>query len=592
MGLGVALLVVVLAGGGLAMAYDRPQVESVESEFVDVGDDSASVDTRVVVVNPNDRPFPGRLDLGYAVSLNGVEVVSGTEPGVRLGPGRNTIETNAEFDNSKIPEWWVTHVNNGERTTMKTAATVGVVGGFGPTVPAQERTIETDLLGPLSDSRETTVHMGNHSVLVVGDQRAEWGEADGEETPIHFSTELENVHDRPVTIDGTDYEVRMNGVVVGQGQTADGIELGPGDSGTFEVRATLDTRKMQEWWVTHLRNNQSTDLQIEVYAVADDGQSRERLPISMFERRATFETDFLGDGRTSVELRESPAPPEFSEPRVEGTTSEWGAVRDEETEIETTVDVVNENDGTFSDILTLSVTQRTTLAGVTVAEGTDRVDELPQGSGQVSITTTKPHSVVPEWWAAHLRNGEVSETRTELDAEADVGVTTFSLDLRDRSSTVETDMLSDLNDDSRRSVRSERTGMPILTVHSTSARWEDPTADSATIVVEADVSNEQYSEVTVRDLDYTFDLNSVRLADDRAPESYTLAPGERRTITFTMTLNNSKMAEWWPTHVENGEVSALERQVVATVESDGETERVELDFLSESGQIETDLLAE
>lgn len=589
---GVLVTLLVVVGGGLAVAYDQPRVESTETSFGNVSAASAEVDARVVVQNPNDRPLPGHFDVGYGVVLNGVEVASGSESGVRIQPGRNVIETTAVFDNSKIPAWWVTHVNDGEQSTMRTEATVGFLGGLGPTIPAEEQTIETDLLGPMADEGEATVRMGSHDVLVVGDQRAEWGEADGETTPIRFTTDLENVHNRTVSLDGTDYEIRMNGVVVGSGETTDGIELAPGESGPFTVDAAIDTPQMQEWWVTHLRNGQSTDLRIEVYAVADDGESRERLPVSVFDRRATFETDFLGDGGTTVELRESPAVPEFSEPQVENTSSEWAEVGDDETDIETTVDVVNENDETFSDLLTLSVTQRTTLAGVTVAEGTERVDDLPQGAGQIEITTTKPHSVVPEWWAAHLRNGEDSETRTEIDAEADVGVTTFPLDLQDRSSTVETNMLSDLNDDSSRAVRSEQTGMRMLTVHSTSARWEDPTAESATIVVEADISNEQFSDVTIKELDYTVDLNTVRLADDRAPQSHTFAPGERRTVTFTMTLNNSKMEAWWPTHVENGEVSELDRQVVATVESDGEAERVELDFLSETATVETDLLAE
>jgi len=591
-GVGGLLVLALLVGGGLAMTYDQPRLDSMSSEFGDVDRDAAEMNTRVVVQNPNSRALPGGLDLGYTVTLNGVEVASGSEQGVRIGPGTNTIETTARFDNSKIPAWWVTHVNNGEETTMRTQATVGLVAGRGPSLPAQERTIETDLLGPLSEEGESTVRVGESDVLVVGDQRAEWGEADAETTPIRFSSELENVHERPVTLDGTEYEVRMNGVVVGEGETTDGIELAPGESGTFAVDAAIDTQKMREWWVAHLRNGESTDLQIAVYAVVDDGEQRTRLPLTVFERRATFDTDLLGSGQTSVELVDSEAAPGFEEPRVEDTASDWGAVRDDETDIETTVDLVNENDDAFTDLLTLEIHQRTSLAGVTVAEGTERVDELPQGAGQSELTTTKPHSVVPEWWAAHLRNGEVSQTRTEVTADADVGVTTLPLELENRSSTVETGLLADLNDDSRRAVRTD-SGRQVLTVHSTSAEWRNPTADSATVVVEADLENEnRISDVTIREVDYVVDINTVRLADDRAPQEHTLAPGERRTVEFTITLDNSKMEAWWPTHIENDEMSTLDREVVATVEADGRTERVELEFLSGETTVETDLLAD
>lgn len=585
--IGIVAVVVIIAAlaAVLVAAYDQPRVDSIESEFGEVDDDEAEVHTTVVVDNPNDQALPGGIDLGYTVALNDVEVATGQQRGVRIQPGQNTIETTARFDNSKIPAWWVTHVNNGERTAMTTRARVGFAGlPVGPRLPGERQEITTDLLGPLGEDEESTVKLGDSDVLVVGQQDAEWREADAETTPLEFSTELENVHDRPVRLDGTVYEMRMNGVVVGEGETDDGIELDPGESRTFHVAAAIDTPKMQEWWVAHLRNGESTDLQIEVFAVADDDGERKRLPLSVFERQATFETDLLGSGETSVTAAEEETTPGFTEPRVEETTSEWGEVRDDETAIRTTADVVNDNDEEFSDLLTLDIQQQTTLAGLTVASGTEHVDQLPQGEGQIEVTTTKDHSVVPEWWAAHLNNGEVSETRTETTGEADVAVTTLPLDLEDRQSTIETGLLADLNDDS-----TQREGP--LRIHSTEAVWDDPTPEEGPIVVTADIENTSpLSSVTIRDVDYVVDINGIELADARAPEEHTLTPGERREVQFTIVLDNSKMEDWWPTHVRNDEGSEIGRDVTATIETDGEEERRDLEFLSETVEVETDLL--
>jgi LEA14-like dessication related protein len=107
------------------------------------------------------------------------------------------------------------------------------------------------------------------------------------------------------------------------------------------------------------------------------------------------------------------------------------------------------------------------------------------------------------------------------------------------------------------------------------------------------VENEDpLSSVTIRDVDYTVAINDVTLADRTAPESHTLAPGERRTVEFTLVLNNSRMAAWWPTHIRGGETSQLSQTATATVKTDRGTERVELEFLSGNRTVETDLLAD
>ena len=593
----VAAAVLLLSSAAVATALDAPQVGGIQSEFGEVTDEEAAIRTEITVRNPNSVAIPGGIDLRYTVFLNDVSVARGASTGVDIEPGNNTVETTARFDNAKIPTWWVTHVNGNESSVMSTRAEVGVAGlPVGPTLTPERSEIETDFLGPLATENGSRISLNDETeLLVVGEQSGRWGTADAERTPLVVETELENVHERPVTIDGTDYEIRMNDVVVGTGETDEGITLQPGESGTFEVEAVIDTPRMQQWWVSHLRNDETTNLTIEMYAVAEVDGERERLPLAIYEQRAVFETDFLGSGATSVEPVEggNGSTPEFASPSVEGTESEWGEVRDDETNVRTLVGVRNPADEAYADLLSIVVDRRTTIAGVTVTEGTERVRELPQGSGELEVVTAKPHAVVPEWWAAHLANGERSESRTELDADADVAVTTLPVELADRNSTVETDTLADLNDDSTRGVESEATGRRLLTVHSTSAEYVDPTPERATVLVRADLENEDpLSSVAIRDVDYTVDINGVMLADRTAAESHTLDPGERRTVEFTLVLNNSRMAAWWPTHIRRGESSELTRTATATVETGEGTERVALEFLAGNSTVETDLLAD
>ncbi len=585
------LAVLALLSGAVVVAYDAPRVAGTDSAFGEVTAETAAVETTLTVDNPNDVGIPVGVDLRYTVALNDVPVARGAERGVRIGPGNTTVETTAAFDNAQIPAWWVTHVNGGERSTLTTRAEVGV-GGLpaGPTFTVERREIETDLLGPLAETGSSRLSLGGTDVLVVGDRTGRWETADAERTPLVVETDLENVHDRPVELDGAEYEIRMNGVVVGAGNTTDGVRLAPGEAATYEVQAAIDTPRMQRWWVSHLRNGETTNLSIEVYGVVEADGERTRLPLALYDRRAVLTTDFLETGAATVEpVETNRSAPTFAAPTVESTDSEWGRVGEESTAIRTTTTVDNPADEAYADLLSFVVERRTTVAGVVAAEGTDRVESLPRGTGDVTVVTRMPHAAVPEWWAAHLRAGERSERRTTLDGTADVGVTTLPVDLDDSNGTVETATLSDLDDDSRRAVRSD--GRRLLTVHSTTAEYVDPTAETATISVAADVENDNpVSEATIRDVDYVVELGDATLADRRAPESYTLGPGERRTVEFTLTLNNSRMAAWWPGHVRRGERSTLSRNVTATVATDGETERVQLEFLSTTRPVETDLL--
>ena len=88
---------------GVAVAFDAPRTVSSTSEFTDIGQETATVDSRIVVDNPNDVAVPGGADLTYVVRLNEVRVARGSESDVPVPPGNSTVRTNATFDNGKIP---------------------------------------------------------------------------------------------------------------------------------------------------------------------------------------------------------------------------------------------------------------------------------------------------------------------------------------------------------------------------------------------------------------------------------------------------------------------------------------------------------
>lgn len=592
----VVLLLGVAAGGyaaySLGTNFQSPELRSVQNEFVNATADHTNIRTNVVVYNPNDRAIPDAAQLRYRVLLNDVPMGQAATR-VGLQPGNNSIELRTQLNNEKIPKWWVTHINNGERTVMSLRPSVSIpVAPVGADLPARNRTIETDLLSALNSNEFSTVRIANTTILEVGSQRASWGEATMESTPIIVRTDLRNVHDEPIRLAGTQYRILMNGVVVGEGRTDDAFSLASGKAGTLTVRPTIDTPRMRAWWVNHIQNGEQTRLQIQVYGLVRDDGELTRVPLTIYAQDARIQTNLLGDGDTSVELLQGGNVTDgFSQPRVVETDSRWGEAGDDRTEILSEMTVRNPNDGSFGDVIELSLTQTTMINGVRAASGTATVDGLAAGNNSVSLTSHLVHDTVPEWWARHLNAGEESTVVVESRGTADVGVTTLEFEAGDRKRTIETNVLASYN--STEDQRVQQDGRTVLVVTRTSMTWGEATRAEAPVNARVTVENHQARPVTITDITYTVSLNDIALADNRTvDESYSIAPASRETITPTLVVANARMEDWWPTHVRRDETSTLSVEVYATVESAFGSKRVRLDSVSGNSTMSTDLLGD
>jgi len=69
------------------------------------------------------------------------------------------------------------------------------------------------------------------------------------------------------------YDITMNGVEMGSGQTDEGYSIPSYSTETVEFTTALQNRHLDDWWVTHLdeevRGHQVTGLRIEFYAVIE-----------------------------------------------------------------------------------------------------------------------------------------------------------------------------------------------------------------------------------------------------------------------------------------------------------------------------------
>lgn len=590
--LGVGLLVV--SGGALgyaAMTFQQhpPTVESVTSEWGDVTREQTEVSTTVVVRNPNDIGIPGVAGITYSTKLNDVVIMEGSKSSVGLSPGRNEITIPATMENRAIAEWWVSHVNDGETSTMAVQATLEGPGGVSEPVTSQSSMFETNMLEAMQTDEPTAVTLQGEEFIVLKEQSASWGEATMEETPIHFSATVENSHDYPLTLDGLGYVIRMNDVTVGSGQTAEGVAVAPGDTGTIAVDAAIVTERMADWWASHVRNEESTRMTVEMYGLVERDGELVRVPVELFEKDLQFETDMLGGGGTSVQpVQGGGEEPSYQQPTVVETSQEWGTVTAETTDIRTTVTVDNPNEGTTNEFVSVGLGQRMSVNGVTVADGSSDFGTLDSGTTELQTTVAMDNSKVPEWWARHVNGGERSTLVVEPRTTADLGFTKFAADVGGQERTVETDVLAGLNDDESQEIRSN--GRTVATVEQTRASWGGADDQQAPIEVDVTIENTAPVPLTLGDLEYTIEMNDVTVGDGTAPESHTIYPGETKTVTYTITIDSQQMDEWWVSHIKNGEETSVGVDASVEVSGGGSSDRVELDGLTDTQTLSTDFL--
>ena len=306
----VGVLVASLAGAFALGVLGTPTVEAVDNRFGEVDDETTVVLTDLVVNNPNPVGVQrGSTTINYTVRMNDVPMAVGGREGLAVGSGNSTLAFTTRMDNEQIPAWWVTHVNGDERTVVTINATVRAsLLGQRQFDITQEKEVETNIIGQFNSEETRPVEADSpppgveNPVLYVNRTSAAWGEATAERTPIDMEFVAYNPKTAPFTVTELGYEITMNGVAVGEGRTDEPTTIPPGGTKTIRTETAIRNENLDDWWVTHLRNDQVTDLRIEFYAVvSSDLLPRDvRVPLDELTYERTIETDIFGNKNAST----------------------------------------------------------------------------------------------------------------------------------------------------------------------------------------------------------------------------------------------------------------------------------------------------
>jgi LEA14-like dessication related protein len=296
-------------GGAFALGLvGAPSVVGVENRFGDVNENRTMIQTDLVVNNPN--PIGVRLGgstVNYTVFMNDVEMARGSKAGLEVDPGNTTLAFSTEMFNDRIPPWWVSHIRNDEVTNVTIDATVqtSVLGNRSFDLDQRKR-VETDIISAFASDETRPVNgpenpLYSNPVLFINRTDAEWGEVDAQETPIPMEFDVYNPQLKPYTISEVGYEISMNGIAMGEGATDETYVIPGGSTETIRTAPTIDNRNLDEWWVSHLQNDQRTTLRIDFYAKVELPTGKDiRVPLDRLTYEREFETDIFGNKNAST----------------------------------------------------------------------------------------------------------------------------------------------------------------------------------------------------------------------------------------------------------------------------------------------------
>jgi LEA14-like dessication related protein len=266
----------------------------------------------------------------------------------------------------------------------------------------------------------------------------------------------------------------------------------------------------------------------------------------------------------------------------------WQTGSDGSIEVVTTVDVTSPR-LLGRGVGDVDVSYHLDLNGVRLASGEKTDLELAGGTRQVELTSTVSDRQLPAWWVAYVRNNETIDVAVggELSVDSMVRSPVTVPTVRRQLLTEETpviDVLSRAADSitgtytvSPSSLLSQFTGGlfdfggadPTVgyEIERGWAKWGSVRESETTVIFHFTVRNAGDAPVPVTPdgIRLSLEMNDVELfsGDGEALDlvetanEEPLPPGERRTVEYTVRLANDRIADWFASHVRDGEHTKL-----------------------------------
>ncbi len=266
----------------------KPEVVKIENEWGEVNQDYTEILTKIVVNNPNPVPIPISA-VETELYLNGIKMGTGKNVNsASIEPGESVIVLSTKIENDRIPEWWVSHIKNGERSkvTLKGYLVFDLKITEFKFPIEEESDIQTDVLSSLSFTRD----FGVGPARITVSMRSSWGDVSSATTQILHTVTFTNPNSFPIPLLATDYTITLNNIEIGRGKIEDVI-IRPNAKTTVTFTTYIENEKLKEWWVSHIRNGERSTIRMNLAPELEVFGQRFRVPMVNVE--SEFSTSIL-----------------------------------------------------------------------------------------------------------------------------------------------------------------------------------------------------------------------------------------------------------------------------------------------------------
>jgi LEA14-like dessication related protein len=256
---------------------------------------------------------------------------------------------------------------------------------------------------------------------------------------------------------------------------------------------------------------------------------------------------------------------EQMKPEIRETTLEWGSVTADTTEIIGTIRVYNPNP------ISLPVKKMTydiTMAGVNMGSGESPGFHIAkQAESPIKVTAKIDNSKIPIFWVEHLKNQEKSEASIGIKVTFDLKITDFTFPFNVQRP-IDTNFLAALNNVTP-ILLEKKVNVPVIgeqtvfraTLESLSGKWGMITTDTSEILLSLGIRNENIYPLVAPKMEYGAEINNITLASGEAPMQFVSQPNSTGNINMSIKLDNSRIDDWFVTHIQQGEKSTFKISV-------------------------------
>lgn len=321
--IGLAAAVAVAGGAGYAAtSFEKPSFGVIDKgDWQNISEESITVSSEFWINNPNPVGLSlGFIDLEYSAEANNITLARGSINGVDLGTGNNTRTLETELLQENIPEWWVSHLKNGENSTVAAPVTVKTpIESF--SIEAFSQEIETDITsriekslssmegsytGPGIQQSQAGVSVEVRPELEVRDFKASWGEISSEESEVLMDMKVHNPNSYAIPTPSFGGKAELNNVTLAN-WTANAEPLTtlpesgmiePGETEELRFTVGLQNQKMDEWLESHIKREEYTEANINAHLIFSFEGEEFRVPSGGMSCRIEIQTGILVDNQT------------------------------------------------------------------------------------------------------------------------------------------------------------------------------------------------------------------------------------------------------------------------------------------------------